>query len=159
MIVRKALEKDFITIEGLYKKVIGTPGCTWNNEYPTIDEIKEDYKFQTLYVLEKEGKIIGAMSVVPENELDDLCFWKYTKNCKEIARIVIDIENQNHGYAKYLITEVINELKDKEVKAIHLLVAKQNEITQKLYKALGFIIKGECFMYDNDYYGCEKELI
>ena len=89
MLFRKAEMCEAETVMGLYKAVIGTPFCPWNESYPGEIEIAEDLQAGTLYVLEEDREIIGAISIVPENEYDDFECWTVKENTREFARVVI----------------------------------------------------------------------
>ena len=89
MIFRKAKKNEAEAVLDLYKSVISIPFCTWDESYPGEEEIKEDLSAGTLYVLEEKQELIGAVSIVPENELNDLDCWTVKENAREFARVVI----------------------------------------------------------------------
>lgn len=66
----------------LYRSMIGTPYCTWNEQYPTMTDILLDMQGCGLYVLTDESNILGTVSVVPENELDELSCWSIRNGCR-----------------------------------------------------------------------------
>lgn len=72
MLFRKAETCEAEAIRALYQAVIGTPFCTWDESYPGETEIAGDLSAGTLYVLEEDHQVIGAISIVPENELQFL---------------------------------------------------------------------------------------
>lgn len=158
MIFRLSEEKDLNDVLSLYNKVRGIGYCTWNEYYPTTLEINEDYKTANLFVLEENNKLIGAISIVPINELDMYPDWEIKDNAKEFARVVIDPAYQNKGYAKVLVENILNELKSRNVHSVHISVAKSNIIAQKLYQHFNFKILNEYEMYGSIYYLYEKEL-
>ena len=41
---RKAVKEDLPLVLQLYKSVIGTPGCVWDEEYPNEETLKEDFE-------------------------------------------------------------------------------------------------------------------
>ena len=71
MIFRKAIKNEAKIIRALYSSVIGMSFCTWNEAYPGEEEIQGDLSSESLYVLEEKGELIGAISIVPENEIND----------------------------------------------------------------------------------------
>ncbi len=75
MVFRKTVKNEAKNIVFLYKSVIGMPFCTWDETYPGEEEIKDDLSSETLYILEDDGELIGAISIVPENELDAFNCW------------------------------------------------------------------------------------
>lgn len=167
MVVRKAREEEAEKILALYRSVIDSEFCTWNVYYPGEEEIAVDLEYGNLFVLlDGDGpadgeQVIGAASIVPENELEDLPFWKEPEDGKmvcEIARIVISPEYQGRGLAKTLVTSLEEVLKERGCSAARLLVAAKNVPAYRTYLHCGFQTAGECDMYGDHYYACEKVL-
>lgn len=156
--LRKATANDIYHVVALYKDASGREGCTWNEYYPTSDDAAYDNEKGCLYVYESDGKIIGAVSVIYENELDDMEFWKVKENVREIARVTISKEYSGHGYAASMVGRLLDVLSGKGCKAVHILAAKCNAAALKTYEKLGFEIVSDCFMYGNDYFAAEKIL-
>lgn len=82
MVFRKGRREEAEKILELYQSVIGSEFCTWNEFYPGREEIDADMSCGNLYVLTEEKnpgdggaygeeRIVGAASIVSENELDD----------------------------------------------------------------------------------------
>ena len=159
MIFRKAKINDAEAVLALYKAVIGMPFCTWNDSYPEEEEIKEDLSAGTLYVLEEDQKLIGAISIVPKNELNHLDCWTIKENAREFARVVIRQDHQRKGLSVHLIEGVIQELQKQNAAAIHIAAAKENIPALKLYQRMGFTFCGEADMYGHNFYLCEKALL
>lgn len=157
-VLRKATKEELPQILKLYRSVIGKPGCTWNVFYPNEDTLHEDFSTGNLYVLQKGKKMIGAGSVVPENELDALTLWHYKENAGEIARIVIDPKYQGKKFGKHLVKKLCLILERQGCQAVHLLAAVENNHAKNLYRNAGFSCKDKCHMYDHDYYAYEKKL-
>lgn len=155
---RLAKKFEAETILALYKAVIGTPFCTWNDDYPGIFEINNDLDTGNLFVLEDDGKIIGAASIVPENELDNLDFWSAKEKAGEFARVVLHPNYRGKGLAKILVSNVLSEMKWRGLKNVHISVAKENIPAQKTYERLGFATVGENEMWGHDFYLCELNL-
>lgn len=157
MKLRKAVENELHTILSLYNEVKGSPGCVWDEEYPDMVEIEADFHAECLYVLEKEEQMIGVVSVVPEEELGDLEFWKQKDGIhKELARAVIRKDQQGNGYAKEMFRLLFEELKAQNVQSVRLLAAKINPAAIRTYEQLGFSFLGEYFTYGYEFYVCEK---
>lgn len=155
---RLARECELDSIVKLYSSMIGNDYCTWNNEYPTMLEVNSDFENKSLYVLTIEDKIIGAISIVPINELDDFECWNINRNAREIARVVIASDFQGLGLGKLMVANVLTVLEKEGYKAIHLSVAVDNKPAYKLYLSLGFVNRGETSMYGGSYYLLEKEI-
>ena len=156
--LRLAGKDELPQILKLYRSVVGSEGCTWDAFYPNEDTLSEDFEAGLLFVLRKGEQLLGAGSIVPENELDDLEHWAFHKKARELARIVIAPEHQGRGYGKLLVQSLCNHLAQEGCKAVHLLVAQENKAAQRMYQTVGFQNKGTCHRYDIDFFAYEKEL-
>ncbi|MCQ2353621.1 MAG: GNAT family N-acetyltransferase [Clostridia bacterium] len=157
--IRKAKKSDLERIFEMYSSAIGREGCTWNELYPTYKEINNDYAHGCLYVYLHCDQVIGAVSVVLENELDEIDLWKIKDGSqKEIARVVIADGFTGIGFAGKMINCILKLLSKKGCRGVHLLVAKCNTAAVKLYKKSGFDYLGETSMYGNVYYIGERML-
>ena len=87
MLFRKAEIREAEAIRALYQAVIGTPFCTWDESYPGETEIAGDLSAGTLYVLEEDHQTIGAISIVPENELDHFSCWSIKKTSASLQEL------------------------------------------------------------------------
>ena len=154
---RIAHQGDAAHILSLYQHAQSGKFCSWNDSYPTITEISHDLETKNLYVMTDGSKVIGAISVVPENELDGFDCWTW-KNGREIARVVIDKAYQGHGLSFEMVQSIASILGNNGCKAIHLSVVKTNVPAYKTYIKAGFAVVGEAQMYGNDYYLMEKAI-
>ena len=156
--LRRAEEKDIPSVVSLYSDAVGREGCTWNEYYPTRDDAENDLKNGCLYVYEYDGKTIGAISIVPENELDEMECWKKNEDVREFARVTVSEEYSGHGFAGMMVGELFSVLSSQGCKSVHILAAKCNKAALRTYEKLGFEFVGECFMYGNNYFAAEKIL-
>lgn len=154
---RMAQQSDMEYVLSLYESVKSSAFCVWNDNYPTISEIQHDLETNNLYVTTDGSKVIGAISVMPENEMDDFACWS-CKDGKEIARVVIDKAYQGHGLSFEMVQDIAPILQKHGCKAIHLSVVKTNVPAYKTYIKAGFAVVGEAQMYGNDYYLMEKTI-
>lgn len=152
---REARKEDAEQVLSLYEGAKNGEFCVWNDSYPSYMEIEHDLETNNLYVMTDGDKIIGAISVVPENEMDGFDCWAY-KDSKEIARVVVDNTYQGRGLSFEMVRSVEAILREKGYKANHLSVAKSNVPAYKTYVKAGFTVVGEAAMYESDYYLMEK---
>lgn len=157
MIFRSAIGDDLPQIANLYRAAMGTPGCTWNENYPGAFELEHDFASGNLYVLSKCETVIGAVSVVFPNELDDAYAWEI-QNAKEIARVVISQDHKGRGLAVQMLSQLFEKLHQEGCAAIHLAVACRNNAAIKTYQRLGFSFLGQADLYGKRFYLCEKKL-
>lgn len=158
MIFRKAEHREKDGILELYRLVSASPFSTWNEDYPGMGEIENDITAGTLYVLAEHEKLIGCISIVPENELDELTFWTDAEGAGEIARVAISNAWQGQGLGLRLVADAEAALKRMGCRWVHLLVAEHNVPAYKTYMRAGYRVCGACQMYGNRYYACEKPL-
>ena len=154
---RLARPGDGEQVLALYESVKGDGFCVWNDSYPSGTEIAQDLETDNLYVLTEGSKIIGAISVVPENELDGFDCWS-CKAGKEIARVVIHKAYQGRRLAFAMVQKVEAILRQRGQKSIRLSVVKSNLPAYHTYRKAGFSVVGEAQLYGNDYYLMDKLL-
>ncbi len=154
--LRLARADELETVLALYKSVLGTPFCVWNENYPDRLELNHDFETENLYVFTENDTIIGAVSVVPENELDELDCWRVRDGALELARIVISLDRRGKGLAVTMLSELISRLDAAGVPSIHLSAAVTNIPSLKTYAKLGFEIVGEADLFGGRYYLLEK---
>ena len=152
---RLAKENELFTIMELYNEAKQSEFCVWNEFYPTINEINEDYKTKNLYVYLIENEIVGAISVVPENELDEIMEWTVKEKVKEIARVVVRKQFQGNNISFKMVINIIGILKKQNYKAIHLSCQCDNIPAIKTYKKLGFNFICKKDLFGHKYYICE----
>lgn len=141
-----------------YRSHIGSPGCTWNQNYPNEEILQEDYSAGNLYGLYAGEELIGSISVDSENYLDKLPCWQYKTNVKEIAQVVISPKYQRQGLGTVLLKKLFEFLKQHRTEAIHLLVSPDNEHAIKLYSKFGFENRGQYYLYEHNYFAMETML-
>ena len=154
---RLATQEDAAQVLSLYESAKSSALCVWNDSYPSMTEIAHDLETKNLYVMTDGSKVIGAISVVPENELDGFDCWS-CQDGKEIARVVIDKACQGRGLSFEMVQSIVPILRKNGCKAIHLSVVKTNIPAYKTYIKAGFAVVGEAQMYGNDYYLMEKAI-
>jgi ribosomal protein S18 acetylase RimI-like enzyme len=156
---QKAEEHELDAVRLLYKSAIGTDGCTWNEQYPGESELRDDFAAGCLFVLTASNTVLGAVSVVPENELDDQGIWTVNDGTqREIARLAVAPACRGRGCARHMLTQLFEQLKAAGCHSVHILVAKINTPAIRLYRSMGFSFLGECFLYGHHFFACEKIL-
>jgi len=142
----------------LYRSVTGGEFCAWDEVYPGAEEIREDLASGNLFVLENdEGEWIGAISIVPENELDRFECWQ-DGNAAEFARVAVAPKLQGRGYAAILVSRVLCEIRARGFSSVHISVAEKNIPARRTYLKAGFVDRGEADMYGSHFILCEKKL-
>jgi len=146
-----AQEADASAVFALYQGLIGTPGCTWSEHYPTEDFIRADIQSGSLYLIkDAQGEIIAAASAGGERELDDL-LWEPQNPC-ELARVGVSLSHQHQGIGSFLLKRVIAATRQRGFDGIVLLVSTANPAAIALYEKHGFTRCGEINRYGFDFY-------
>lgn len=152
MKLKLAEKEDLLIINDLYMSVRNTPYCVWNEYYPSMGEIEADFIAGTLYLIKENSNILGAVSVNPNNEMNEISFFTKVDNSCEIARVVVNRDYQNKRIGQFMINELIKELHKKGYNSIRLAVEVNHVPAIKLYEKCGFIRVGTHFMYEHYYY-------
>lgn len=158
MKLRLAKNEDKNIVLKLYNEARKEKFCVWNDEYPSLLEILEDLKTNNLFVYANDNEIIGAISIVPINEMDDFLEWHYREKVCEIARIVIATKHHGKGLASLMIKDIFSICIEKGFSTIHLSCQCDNIPALKTYQKLGFKNVGNKYMYNNNYYLLEKNI-
>lgn len=148
----RANADDVKAVAALYEAVKQGEFCVWTEHYPTVEHAAADAAAGCLYLLEREGELIGCASVEPIPEDDDLPWQVCDGNHREISRVAVAPAHQGRGYAKEMVRLLVDELRQQGVSSVHLLAAKANPPAVRTYRALGFTRLGECHRYGADYY-------
>ena len=157
--LRHATEGEKEKVLSLYKSVIGLEGSVWDEEYPSLTEIDADFEHDCLYVLEKDGVIIGAISPLYENICDGFDCCRISDDTqREFARVVIGREHQGYGYGAVMTKMLLDVFKTEGCRSVHILVAECNISAQKTYLKNGFEERGNCEMFGHSYLLYEKIL-
>jgi ATP-binding cassette subfamily B protein len=148
-----ATRGDIPEILSLYASLIGTPGCTWNAEYPNAETVECDLSNNWLYTLKREGKIIAAASAGKFDDWEHLQ-WSAENPC-ELARIGVLPSMHRQGIGGVMLRHIITEMKRQGFGGIRFIVSKSNEAALALYEKNGFKRCGETFVFDIDWYCLE----
>lgn len=160
---RQAEPNEADIVLALYRSVLGTPFCVWNEYYPDASDVRNDLMHDDLFVLTEDGDcedvVIGAISIVPENETDGLADWSGGGDeSAEFARVVIRPDRQGKGLASLLVSGIESELRARGIRYARLLVEVRHLPAYGTYMKCGYRVVGECDAYGHHYYACEKLL-
>lgn len=155
-----------VTIEELdqvvemYEEAKGRTFCSWNEDYPNRDLLREDILHGDLYCLKEDtGKILGCIAKDRDEAVDRLNCWnKEYEPAAEIARLVIAKGFENQGLAKKIITCMMDEMKRRGFRGIHYLVDKENTPAMRSYRNLPFKQVGKTCLYGVDFLCYERKL-
>lgn len=157
----QAEEKDKEEILRLYKTQLGREFCPWDETYPGEKEIEFDLSRHALFVMKDEkGKIIASISIDEDEAVEKLeCWTPELQPGKELSRLAVDPDYQNHGLAREMLQYGMQILYSQGYKSVHFLVNRHNKKALRSYAALNFQTVGECELYDQPFLCYEKALI
>jgi ribosomal protein S18 acetylase RimI-like enzyme len=141
---------DIPEIVNIYHSLIGTPGCTWDLDYPNQESAEYDIDNKWLYILKKNDKIIAVASAGKFDDWEHLQ-WK-PKNPCELARIGVLPEMQKQGIGSIIVQNIITIMKERGFDGIRFIVSKTNYAALALYERNGFERCGETFVFDRDWH-------
>jgi len=157
-VFRDATDGDAEEILALYDSVRNEENCTWDEEYPCRANIEEDLAAQCLFVAENDGEIIGAISINPENELDETVLWQTRANAMELARVAVKLAYRKQGVGLGMVIRAQRIAFERGAKCIHLLVAQKNIAARRNYEKAGYASIGSVHSWGEDYFAMEKPL-
>lgn len=151
--IRLAKNEDKGEILSLYHSLIGTTGCTWSKEYPTITEIDYDIENSFLYCMcDENGTIIAVATAGIDDDMDWLMQVANMNNLCVLSRVGVKPILHNLGLGQMLVKYVIEDVEKQGYEGIIMLVSKTNPSAIAMYEKLNFIFCGESMMYDNDWF-------
>ena len=159
MTVRHAEMADLRNLLEMYRdlRTMGLQGCTWSEAYPSDEDIQKDLCSSRLYVMETDGRLVGALAT-EEDEVMELAPCDAKAASCEISRVAICREMQGRGLCRILLSETLSLLKKEGYEVIRLLVSPDNIPAFRAYLHAGFRPIGEADKYDVHWVCCEKWL-
>ena len=119
----------------------------WNEHYPSKKAFENDVQREELYVLERNGQIIGAMviSTAMDEEYIPVEWRTENRNNLYIHRLCIHPNFQGKGYAQQLMDYAESFAIAQGSISIRLDTFSQNKRNQKFYEARGYERLGNIF--------------
>lgn len=152
--ITKALPEDAEEIYAIYEQLKGSPGCTWNEEYPTLEFVRYDIVDRdSLYKAVEDGEIVAAayLGDFEEVERPD-CVDKSICRLGEFSRVGVKRSHQRRGIAETLLRFLLDEAYRLGYDGLTLLAGIENHAAMSLYEKLGFERRGETFLYETHWY-------
>ena len=158
--IMMATAEDTDAVLRLYREQVGREFCFWNEHYPGPDTVASDLSRDALFVMKNEnGGIIAAISAEEDEDVDRLdCWTPSLQPGGEFARLAVSPACQNQGLAREMVSHMLNVLKERGFRSVHILVNRDNIKAIRSYAHFGFRTAGECEMYEQHFLCYEKEL-
>lgn len=155
-----ATAEDTDAVLALYREQIGREFCFWTEEYPGPETIAFDLSRDSLFVMKDEsGRVIAAISAELDEDVDRLdCWTPSLQPGGEFARLAVTASCQNRGLAREMVAHILNVLRKREFRSVHILVNRDNLKAIRCYAHFGFRNAGECEMYGQHFLCFEKPL-
>ncbi|NLT58660.1 MAG: GNAT family N-acetyltransferase [Clostridiales bacterium] len=142
-------EGDAAEVLALYRSLIGTPGCTWDLDYPDGETVLRDIAEGSLYLLRQGDRIVSAAAAGQSDELAALD-WR-AKNPCDLARIGVLADCQRRGVGTRMLRSVVEAVRARGFDGIRILVARDNARALALYDKNGFCRGRAVRMFDLDF--------
>ena len=161
VLFREATAADLDGVEALYRSCTAfspTHGNdNWSEEYPNREFAEEDLANRGLFVLEHRGDIIGAISLVPEDDWDELPVWTGERSCN-LSRLGIKPQLQGLHLAERMMEEVSRVAKARGFRSTRHGSLISNVASNRLYERMGYHNRGKASLYGHEYWCFERIL-
>ena len=163
--IRKANSNDLKRLIEITKAcaafMISNKIFQWNEYYPNIATFKNDLKEESLYVIEKNEKVIGCivMSQIMDEFYQNVNWITSNKKNLYLHRLAIHPKFQKMGFAKQLMNFSFDFAQKNNFVSIRLDTFSGNPSNNIFYKKLGFKKLGEIYFRkqsDKPFYCFEK---
>ena len=144
MLIKPAKKSDLGEIQKLIESAIiemeRNHIFQWDEIYPSIKDFAEDLNNGTLFI-GTEGDEIAVVYVLNKDQ-DEEYFkadWTYKgESFCVLHRFCVNPKFQNRGIAKSVLSQIEEELRQRNIKAIRLDVFTENPFALRLYEKAGF---------------------
>ncbi len=158
--IESASAQDREELMRLYALQKGRDYCFWTSDYPALENVDDDLAHDALFVMRNQaGSILAAASIERDEQVNRLpCWSKRLAPAGEIARLAVHPVCQNQGFGRRIVAGVMQVLKDRGYRSVHLLVNSKNIPAIRTYGFFRFDQAGECDMYNQHFLCMEKDL-
>lgn len=158
LVFRTATAADAAAVLALYRAAAREGDTEWDEEYPNAQTIDFDLSANGLYVLCRDGRILGSVSKIHWPDLDAMPIWSPCKRPAGLARLCVHPDARGNGLGRVLVEAIRRVAKEQGHDMTHHMASQYMEAPLRIYRSMGFRQVGEIHMFDTDYYGFELEL-
>jgi len=132
----------------------------WDSIYPDEGTIKADIHKGTLHALMNKDKLAGilVLSEYQDPEYDEIQWEVPDTRPLILHRLCLDPEYQGKGISKLMMKHVEEFALENHYRSIRLDAFVENPISLKLYKSLGYSIRGTVNFRKGQFYCFEKSV-
>lgn len=144
--IRNALETDLIDITNLARTVARDMHQNeidqWSSTYPSYDNFQYDLEKNSLFVFMQDAKIVGSITILPENDpFYKELIWE-GKKAYVVHRLMIEPSQMRHHIGKTLFLYAIEHAKKSGCDSVKVDTHPDNYKMKNLILSLGFKEKG-----------------
>ena len=158
---REAKDADLDAVTALYRSCTAyspTHGNdNWSEEYPNREFAEEDVANHGLFVLESGSEIIAAISLVPEDDWDELPVWEGDASCC-LSRLCVKPQLQKLHLAQRMMEEISALAKSRGYRSTRHGSLITNVASNRLYERIGYHNRGRASLYGHEYWCFERIL-
>jgi RimJ/RimL family protein N-acetyltransferase len=106
----------------------------WSDDYPTLEDVKEDFYLGNLYVLKQDDVVIASLSqtnslLEDHSQDDNVCY---------LSRLIVKPALQNQGFGTQIIRLMEQVVWENNYIRIEFFVSENNQKAMNLYERLGY---------------------
>ncbi|RYF77085.1 MAG: GNAT family N-acetyltransferase [Cytophagaceae bacterium] len=148
MIIRLATPNDVPALLDLLKRVVplmqDAGNFQWDDTYPNEGVFSDDIAKQQLWVADIDGQLAGVSAITTDQEPTYAeVGWDITEPAIVTHRLAVDPAFRGQGVAKALILQADEVARQRNIPILRIDTNTQNQATQKLFPALGYVYAGE----------------
>ncbi|MFA5006509.1 MAG: GNAT family N-acetyltransferase [Candidatus Izemoplasmatales bacterium] len=114
----------------------------WSAVYPGIREFTADAAKGALFVAEEEGRIVGSISILPENDPAYAAVRWEGRNALVLHRVMVDPDARRHGIGAALFTFAIAKAMREGADAVKVDTHPDNARMKRMILRFGFVHRG-----------------
>ncbi len=159
--IERARVDDADAVMHLYSTLVGTPFCTWDEEYPNPEIVENDISQYKVFIVRNEsGCIVAAAVSAFDDSLDSIAPWyEDVRKWSLLTRLGVAQAYQGLGIARRLVRFIMEDARADGCDGIRFLVSPDNPPAQRMYQSIGFDICGEAEHYEMRWLCYQKRLV
>jgi len=153
-----ACKSDTIEIMEIFEGAKSVEGCSWNENYPTVDVVTEDLNNNVAYKMTIHNKIAAVITIDGGNyEIESSRAWQLSKHCY-FWRMAVSSDSLKNGIGTITLKAALKTAENLGYKSARILVADYNTPALALYTKFGFVKCDEMNEWGINFYCMERGL-
>ncbi|MCT1186334.1 GNAT family N-acetyltransferase [Lactococcus lactis] len=164
--MRKAGPKDLLSIMKIIEEartfLADSGSDQWQNAYPAVFDIEEDFAKEQAYVLLVDDKIAGYCAIITGEEpaytqITDGAWSNQNFDYVTIHRIALSNEFSGQSLTRYLFSNIFTLMLSKGYSDFRLDTHPVNKLMQHVFEREGFVKRG-LVQFEGDRFAYQLEL-